>query len=344
MPGAPEVTLLWKWWYTCGMSKYRIAVLRGGPSEEHEVSLKTGAALLRALSEGLSHERVTPLDVTITRAGEWTIDGRRHMPEQILQHVDGVIIGLHGAYGEDGKVQRVLERHGVPFTGSGSYSSAIAMHKGITKDHLREHPILLAPHMLVSRSSKEQVHAVSEGIAALFGPRYVIKPVRSGSSHGVRTATRAELPRALAEALETYDQVIVEKQIEGTEATVGVIEHFRDEPLYALPPIEIIPAKERAFFDYEAKYNGASEEICPGRFDEATKQQLMELARLVHTELGLAHYSRSDFIVASDGIYFLEVNTLPGLTESSLVPRALEAVGSSLPAFADHLVTQLVGK
>src|SRR3989338_937459 len=219
------------------MSKYRIAVLRGGPSEEHEVSLKTGAALLRALSEGLSHERVTPLDVTITRAGEWTIDGRRHMPEQILQHVDGVIIGLHG----------------VPFTGSGSYSSAIAMHKGITKDHLREHPILLAPHMLVSRSSKEQVHAVSEGIAALFGTRYVIKPVRSGSSHGVRTATRAELPRALAEALETYDQVIVEKQIEGTEATVGVIEHFRDEPLYALPPIEIIPAKQQAFFDYEAK-------------------------------------------------------------------------------------------
>ncbi len=322
------------------MSKYRIAVLRGGPSEEHEVSLRTGAALLAALP----YERVTPLDVLITRAGEWTFDGRRHMPENILNHVDGVIIGLHGAYGEDGNVQRVLERRGVSFTGSSSYSSAIAMHKGITKDHLRDHAIMLAPHMLVSRSSKGHLHEVSEGIASLFGPRYVVKPVRSGSSHGVRSATYAELPRVLAETLEIYDQVMVEKQIVGTEATVGVIEQFRDEPLYALPPIEIVPAKEREFFDYEAKYNGASKEICPGRFDDACKQELMRLARLVHTELGLSHYSRSDFIVASDGIYFLEVNTLPGLTNTSLVPRALDAVGSSLPAFADHLVTQLVGK
>ena len=335
-----QMTQWRKWWYTGDMSKYRIAVLRGGPSEEHDVSLKTGAALLAALSS----DRVTPLDIMITRAGEWTLDGRRHMPEHILSHVDGVIIGLHGAYGEDGKVQRVLERHGVPFTGSGSYSSAIAMHKGITKDHLRDHPIMLAPHMLVSRSSKEQLHEISEGIAAMFGPRYVVKPVRSGSSHGVVTATRTELPRVLMQALETYDQVIVEKQIKGTEAPVGRIETFRDEPLYVLPPIEIVPAKERAFFDYEAKYNGASEEICPGRFDDAVKNELMELARLVHRELGLNHYSRSDFIIADDGIYFLEVNTLPGLTEASLVPRALTAVGSSLSAFADHLVTQLVEK
>lgn len=320
------------------MSRYRIAVLRGGPSEEHEVSLKTGSALLNALPK----DKVTPVDVVITRAGEWICDGRRYMPERILDTVDGVMLGLHGAYGEDGKIQRLLERRGVPFTGSGSYSSAIAMHKGITKDHLRDTEIKFAPHMLVSRSSGEQLHDIARGISVLFGPEYVIKPVRSGSSHGVEIADRAHLAESLDKALKNYEQVIVEKRIHGTEATCGVIENFRGESLYALPPIEIVPSPTHSFFDYEAKYGGASEEICPGRFSDAVRDDLMRFARMVHTTLILRHYSRSDFIVADDGIYFLEVNTLPGLTKTSLLPKALESVGSSLEVLAEHLVDRMV--
>jgi D-alanine-D-alanine ligase len=317
------------------MSQYRIAVLRGGPSEEHDVSLRTGAALLEALPK----DRVIPVDVVITRAGEWLHDGRRLMPERILDMVDGVIIGLHGAYGEDGKVQRLLERRGVPFAGSGSYASAIAMHKAITKDHLRDSDIKLAPHMLVSHMSRGQTTEIARGLSALFGPEYVIKPVQSGSSHGVRIVENpSKLAQALEEALSVYEQVIVEKRIRGKEATCGVIENFRGESLYALPPIEIVPAGSQQFFDYEAKYNGASEEICPGRFSASEKEELMRLARFVHEELGLRHYSRSDFILAEDGVYFLEANTLPGLTQASLVPLALRSVGSSLEDFASHLV------
>lgn len=324
--------------YTAHMSQYRIAVLRGGPSEEYDVSLRTGAALLDALPK----ESVVPVDVVITKAGEWLHDGRRQMPERILDTVDGVIVGLHGAYGEDGKVQRLLERHGIPFTGSGSYASAIAMHKGITKDHLRDQDVKLAPHMLVSQSSRGQTYEVAQGIKELFGPEYVIKPVQSGSSHGVMMVQNPMLlPRALEDALNVYDQVIVEKRIRGKEATCGVIEGFRGEDLYALPPIEIVPAASQEFFDYDAKYNGASQEICPGRFSTAEKDTLMRLSQQIHTTLGLRHYSRSDFILAEDGIYFLEVNTLPGLTEASLIPLSLRAVGSSLEDFAAHLVAQL---
>lgn len=301
--------------------------------------MRTGAALLAALPK----DRVIPLDVTITRSGEWLHEGRRHMPERLLKHVDGVIIGLHGVYGEDGKVQRLLERYGVPFTGSGAYASAIAMHKAITKDHLREHPVRMAPHMLVSRTSAQNMYEIAEGIASLFGPSYVVKPVRGGSSQGVLiAASSVELPRVLERALMESQQVIVEKRITGVEASCAVIEDFRDEALYTLPPIEIVPAAGRDFFDHEAKYDGMSQEICPGRFSEDIKHQLMAQARLVHTALGLDQFSRSDFIVADDGVYFLEVNTLPGMTETSLMPQALRAVGSSTEAFVDHLVSRLV--
>jgi D-alanine-D-alanine ligase len=115
------------------------------------------------------------------------------------------------------------------------------------------------------------------------------------------------------------------------------VEGFRGEDLYVLPPIEIVPTKN-TFFDYDEKYAGHAREVCPAQFPRETTEALMHAARTVHHTLGLRDYSRSDFIVARDGIYFLEANTLPGLTQASLVPKALEAVGSTLPEFLDHIV------
>jgi D-alanine-D-alanine ligase len=174
-----------------------------------------------------------------------------------------------------------------------------------------------------------------------FPQPWVIKPATSGSSVGITVATSFEqLLGGIMEAFQHSEKVFIEDYLRGREATVGVIEGFRDEDVYALPPIEIIPAPERTFFDYHAKYAGASQEICPGNFTMEEKRELERLAKLVHRELGLRHYSRSDFIINPAGIYFLEVNTLPGLTESSLVPKAVHAVGSSLSEFLDHLVTR----
>ena len=133
---------------------------------------------------------------------------------------------------------------------------------------------------------------------------------------------------------------MVEENIKGREATCGVVDKFRGNDFYSLLPIEIIKPEKSDFFDYEAKYCGGSQEICPGNFSRDEKEAIQELAVAAHKVLGLRHYSRSDFIISPGrGIYILEVNTLPGLTAESLLPKSLQAVGCSLPDFLDHLIT-----
>lgn len=319
----------------CDMNGYNILVVRGGPSEEHEVSMKTGAALLRSLENGTHTLR----DVIISRGGQWILDGRIVDPEHIVVSADVVLLGLHGEYGEDGKIQQILERHAVSYTGSDSFSSAVAMHKGLTKERLAHANIKCAPHIVIRREDVRSVSDVVDGVTRMFSGPYVVKPAASGSSHGIAIAANSiELSLVLERALENYESIMIEKFIRGREATCGVIERFRGEDMYALPPIEIIPADTSDFFDYEAKYSGASQEVCPGRFSESEKAEIVRMAKLVHEALNLSQYSRSDFIIADDGIYFLEVNTLPGLTETSLIPCALQAVGSSLSELVHHLV------
>ncbi|MFA6158809.1 MAG: D-alanine--D-alanine ligase [Candidatus Paceibacterota bacterium] len=315
--------------------KTRIAVLRGGPSSEYDVSLKTGDAVLKALP---SHYE--GVDVLISQDGAWHVGGVMRSPEEALRHIDVVFIALHGQYGEDGKVQRVLEHLGVPFTGSRSLSSAIAMNKSATKNALRalEDKVKMAAHKIFSRDeiSQKGAHAIFQEISHPS----IVKPVSAGSSVGVTVVKSfVGLEEALFKALEHGDSVIVEEFIEGREATCGVIEGFRGEREYALLPVEIVPHVDAPFFDYDAKYGGGSREVCPGNFDEATSRAIREAAQAVHAELGLRHYSRSDFIVhPKRGVYFLEVNTLPGLTSESLFPKSVKAVGSSMPEVLDHII------
>ncbi len=316
------------------MHRTRVAVLRGGPSEEYDVSLKTGEGVLGAIDRN----RYEPLDIVITKAGDWLLRGMTREPRDILHQVDVVFIALHGAYGEDGQVQRLLDSAGVKYTGSGAMASAIALNKVMTKDHMLPHGVHVARHMVLDKDVRQNISGASASVAELFGPRYIVKPIASGSSVGTLFAeSPLMLERALDTALSVYDRVLVEEYIEGTEATCAVVENFRDHARYALPPIEI--ANKKPVWGYEAKYDGSVEEICPGRFSFEDKKEIERLSLLAHEVLGLSHYSRSDFIVAKDGIYFLETNTLPGLTATSLVPKALDAVGCSYPAFIDHLIT-----
>ena len=317
------------------MSKIRVGVLRGGPSNEYEVSLKTGSTVLANLPE----EKYETRDIFIDKQGTWHMRGRPVYPEQALEQVDVAFNALHGHYGEDGQVQHLLEQLAIPFTGSGSLGSAVAMNKLLAKERVKKAGIKTAFHVVLVPDRDAEV--LAKEIFRSFPSPWVIKPASSGSSVGMTLARSfEELVDGIAEAFEHSEKVFIEDYVRGREATVGVIEGFRDEDVYALPPIEIIPATNRAFFDYEAKYAGESQEICPGNFTMEEKRELERLAKLVHTELDLRHYSRSDFIINPAGIYFLEVNTLPGLTESSLVPKAVHAVGSSLPEFLDHLVTR----
>jgi D-alanine-D-alanine ligase len=167
-----------------------------------------------------------------------------------------------------------------------------------------------------------------------------VKPLTAGSSVGITIVkTFFDLEKALERAFEHSDIVIIEEYIEGREVTCGVIDGFRGHKTYPLFPTEIVP--KSGFYDYHAKYESDDTGyICPAIFDEKTKETIQEAAKAVHEHLGLRHYSRSDFIVhPRRGVYFLEVNTLPGMTSHSLIPRAVEAAGSNLSEFFDHVIS-----
>jgi D-alanine-D-alanine ligase len=317
------------------MSRTRVAVLRGGPSEEYEVSLRTGTSVL----ESIDTAEFEPIDIIVTQGGEWLHEGRARLPEHIIPAVDVVFIALHGSYGEDGTVQRMLDRYSVPYTGSEAYASGLAMHKAYAKDHLKATGILFPEHVTIRKDDNVGAHTHANHIRTHFGPKYVIKPVASGSSIGVALVMNTlELGSAIERALATNAEILVEEYIEGKELTCGVIERFRDHEVYALPPIEIRLATKSQFFDYEAKYTGTTEEICPAQLKRHEKDAIESASKLVHKELNLRQYSRSDFILTPNGLYFLEVNTLPGLTKESLFPKALTAVGSSHKEFIAHLI------
>lgn len=312
-----------------------VAVLRGGPSSEYDVSLRTGAGVIAALYGDL----VCVRDVIITKSGEWMVGGFVKTPEQALTGVDVVFIALHGTYGEDGTVQRILERMGVPYTGSRPYASALAMNKALTKDFLKSQGVLMPQHLRLSRDGVADIRQTAYSIEKLFGPEYVVKPVSGGSSIDTKMATGGtELAATLQDIFARVDTVLVEERIRGKEATVGVLEQYRNDAHYVMPAIEIVPPPTSDFFSADVKYTGETEEICPGRFTSDERDDLLRKAREIHKTMGLRHYSRSDFIVTNKGAYFLEVNTLPGLTEASLFPKAIEAVGGSYKELVTHLL------
>jgi D-alanine-D-alanine ligase len=324
--------------------------MRGGPSTEYEVSLQTGGNVLAALRGPLT-EKYKAQDIFIDRQGNWNIDGMPVDPHDIAHRFDVIFNALHGSYGEDGKVQAILEAHGIPFTGSGSLASAVGMNKNLSKNAFKSHGLktphsveILSVRIIADGGNNHEAgevrgaEAVADELFRTFPMPAVVKPMSAGSSVGISIVrTIAELVPALEEAAKHGDSVLIEEYIPGVEATVGVIEGFRGQELYVLPVIEIRP--KTAFFDYQAKYEGKSEEIVPAGFSDKIKDELAMLAQNAHRALGLRHYSRSDFIISPRrGIYILETNTLPGLSDGSLVPKALRAVGSDTHELVDHLL------
>ncbi len=312
-----------------------VGVLRGGPSREHDVSLLTGAAMTKHLS---SSDHLTIRDIYIDRNGVWHERGRPTTPTKALSTLDVVLIGLHGEYGEDGEVQKVLERHGVPYAGSDSLGSFMAMHKFLAKQRAKDAGLKVARDIFIEKAEDAEAR-VHEAVRSFLQP-VVVKPVRWGSSVGISLLSGFAPVNAAVQKLfaEGVDGVLIEEYIRGTEATAGVVEHLRNEELYALPIVEIIPPASTGFFSREVKYNGETQEIVPGRFHRDISRELAEAAKTMHRELGLRHYSRSDFIVSPRGICYLEAKTLPGMTEEALLPKSLESVGVSFKDFLNHLI------
>ena len=313
----------------------RVGVLRGGPSDEFSVSLKTGAAVLKNLPE-----KYQGIDILIDRERVWHEGGMPISPEKLFSRIDVFFNALHGAYGEDGKLARFFETYQVPFTGSGSLASAIGMHKGFTKARALAIGVRV-PHGFVVKKEQGSTYAVHRAWREISGT-IIVKPARGGSSRGVTIIKqRDNLSAALANLFEQYDELLIEEYIRGKEATVGVIENFRGENLYTLLPAVPVTIGNGEFFDTTTKYDNTLHHYeFRDHLSHQESETLAEAAKAVHQEIGARHYSRHDFIVKKNGsVYFLEINTLPGLTEASSFPLALREIGSTFSNFLNHVIT-----
>ena len=343
------------------MKSLIIGVMRGGPSSESPVSLKSGESV--SLNLANMPRKYSVRDILIDKKGDWYFDGKPSHPEKVFRSVDVVFNALHGYYGEDGKVQQLLEHFGVPYTGSGAVASALGMNKILSRKAFEKAGLKIPNAVVVRKGELTRDSAIK--IFKSIGPSLAVKPAAGGSSLGIKiihnfndlmpaveAAANLEtgFPSALGNPVSKLGNVIVEEFIKGREATCGIIDNFRNEEYYAFPVVEIIPSENSDFFDYGAKYSGESLEICPANFDIALKRKIEMMAREAHQILGCRHYSRADFIVSprssrrAGQVYILEVNTLPGLTAESLLPKSVEAIGLTYPQFLDHLITLAMEK
>lgn len=292
-----------------------IAILAGGDSAEREISLRSGAAIEQALITG-------GYDVTMLDPAQPPDDY-----EEILSASSVVFPALHGSGGEDGTVQAWMEARGTPYVGADARASALCFDKQRCKQALQAAGMYTPAGQIVNRTDMWQ--------SALLQAPFVLKPFDGGSS--VDTFIIRDIGEMNRSAIETafgrHPEMLLEELIEGTEITAAVL---LDE---ALPIVEIIPPAGSEF-DYENKYNGKTVELCPPQsIDAETQTRARQLALQVHKLLGVRDLSRTDMIVTGDGtLYVLELNTMPGMTAQSLLPKAAAAAGYTMPELATKLV------
>ncbi|XVV03846.1 D-alanine--D-alanine ligase family protein [Actinosynnema sp. CA-248983] len=314
------------------MSDHWVAVLSGGLSHEREVSLRSGRRLSAALrSAGLVVEEWDADAQLLTRL-------REHRP-------DAVVVALHGGEGENGSVQTVLEMLDVPFVGTDSRACRRAWDKPTAKAELARAGLSTPEWTVLPHATFRELGAqpVLDAMVDKLGLPLMLKPDQGGSALGAHVVREAaELPAAMVGCLAYGDTVLAERYVEGVEVAVAVVDG-PDGPR-ALPPVEIVP--ENGVYDYTARYTaGLTDFHAPARLDEKAAQAVGELAVAAHRLLGLRDVSRTDAIVAPDGtVYFLEVNVSPGLTETSLLPMAVEAAGQSLGEIYAGLVERAVNR
>ena len=319
-----------------------LIVLMGGPSLEHEVSIKSGTMVLK----NMQHSAHTVVPVVIDRQGYWQFP--EETPVSIYSAVrrlqdldpDCIFIALHGSFGEDGHIQGFLDTLGIPYTGSGCAASALAFDKIRSKAVVQAQGVRVAGHVALDRRTwAVDQDTVVATVRKDIGFPCVIKANRQGSSFGIEIPRdEASFRQGMNDVLAIDDMVLVEEFLEGRELTCGVLDAEPNGLMRPLPLTEIRPISS-PYFDYEAKYTpGASEEITPAPVDATTTEAIQDIALHVHEIVGCSGWSRSDFILTEKGPVWLEVNTVPGLTQTSLYPQAAEAAGISYGAMVELFI------
>ncbi len=333
----------------------KILVLMGGISAERDVSLVSGESIVKGL-RAAGHQ-VIALDTAQAQKllpdhGKFLPDGIKEEPPDVeklevkgkrlaleaihsfdFSEVDVVFLALHGGQGEDGTIQALLDLTGKPYTGSGILASALAMNKAMSKKIFEREGILTPEWFVPEESELRNIPLILEKIHKSFGLPCVVKPNDQGSSVGLTIVEEEQdITKALHDALKYSNHIIIERFISGREVTVGVL---GDQ---ALPIVEIIP--EHGIYDYECKYtHGRSNYICPAEIPPKKTKEIQSIGLKAFKALGCEDYARVDFRYGEDGrFYCLEVNTLPGMTDTSLVPKAAKAVGIDFPELVDKIV------
>lgn len=303
----------------------RIGVLYGGRSAERDVSLRSGEAVYNALITG-GYNNVVKIDVGM--------DLVERLKEE---RIELAFLALHGKYGEDGTIQGLLEMLDIPYTGSGVLASALAINKIATKKIFKMEGIPTPDFTVVTRRdiAKKGIEAISASVLQDVGIPAVVKANTQGSTIGISFVHREEeMGPAIQSAMEYDCDVLIETFVSGMEITASVLGNY--EPV-ALPLIEITSVT--GIYDYQAKYTpGMSDHIIPPRIHQDIQDRLKELAVKAYLAIGCQGLGRVDFMVAGDNIFALEINTLPGMTGTSLFPDAAKYIGIEFPDLADKLV------
>ncbi|HEV7743155.1 MAG TPA: D-alanine--D-alanine ligase [Pseudolysinimonas sp.] len=317
-------------------ARITVVVLGGGTGSEHEVSLASAAAIAAALDG----ERYDVIQLTIGRDGAWAQTGAAPLADdladavRVLSRADVAIPALHGPHGEDGTVAALLDLIGIPYVGSGVFAGAVAMDKAATKLLATEAGVATAPGIRV-RSVDDPV--LAELTRAGIRLPVVVKPNRAGSSHGVAVVRDpVGLGPAVRDALALDDSALVEAFVRGREIDIAVLEHA-DGSLQCGPALEIgVPPG--GIFDTAGKYEGEPDFRVPAPLDDVSRERLEDAAMAMFRALGCRGLARVDFFVTAEGPILNEVNTFPGFTSHSQVPRMFGAAGIDYPALLDLLI------
>ena len=309
--------------------KKHIAVVMGGTTSEHAISIKSGTEVMKHLSRELFQATA----VVISKEGWMVHYANEQIPLNLktftFKHndkelkFDAVFNAVHGVPGENGDLQTLLEKVGLPYTGCSAEVARLTYNKYETLEFLKPHGIHMAKHQIIQKNSTWSAAHIVEDL----GLPCFVKANKAGSSFGVVKVHKVEdMHQAVQTAMNEDDEVLVEGFLAGTEVSIGVIQYKGE--VVVLPPTEIISNND--FFDYAAKYEGNSKEITPARLSDIQLANLRKAAKKVFVSLGARGFSRSDFIFQGDTPFFLELNSIPGLTAQSLLPQQARHVGIAL--------------
>ena len=309
--------------------KKNIAILRGGNSSESTISIKSAAVVYAHIDT----ELYSPFLVHIQRTDWYVVQGEKKIEinkndfsfelNNTKINFDGVFMAIHGTPGEDGILQGYFDLLNIPYNCSGSFEASITFNKAMCNALLKQFNFLSAKAVILNKNETYNGTTLESEI----GLPCFVKPNRAGSSFGISKVTeRSQFEKAIKEAFIHDNQVIVESFINGTEVTCGIIQ--KDGELLALPLTEI--TTENDFFDYQAKYEGKAEEITPARISKEEKDQVQSISKSIYQTLNLKGMVRMDYIIENELAYLIEVNTIPGLSEESIIPQQAKAYGMDL--------------